>query len=101
MTKSEKNVIADIVAMLNVLVGNSDTDQGGQPAPQEEAAPANLTEEPSEEEIEFVKRVAAKEPFNIIGMGVRSGEGFVCDIQIGKSCLGRMFKAYLEKYDHE
>lgn len=96
MTKSEKSVLEDIAGMLNaILAGNSD---GNQPA-QDEAAPAD--NEPSQEEIEFIKQVAAKEPFNIIGIDIRKGEGFVCDIQIGKSCLGRMFKAYLEKYDHE
>ena len=100
MTKSEKNVLADVVGMLNALVnGNSDGEQHNQPAPQEEAAPAD--EEPSQEEITFVKEVRADGEITIEGITINHTQKEIGSIGIGSGCFGRMLDAYLEKYDHE
>lgn len=96
MTKSEKNALADIVAMLNAIVNsnNEDGKNNHQPASSEE-------ENPSDKEIEFVRKMANDKPFGIIGLGVRPGEGPMANIKIGRACFSRMIIAYLEKYCHE
>ena len=100
MTKSEKNVLADVVGMLNALVnGNSDGEQHNQPAPQEEAAPAD--EEPSQEEIAFIKEVRADGEIAVKGVAINHTKEEICSISISPDCFGRMLDAYLEKYDHE
>lgn len=91
MKKSEKNALTDVIAMLNAIVNGSD----------EDGNPAHREENPSEEQIAFVRKMANEKPFNIIGHGIRPEEGIVCNIQIGKTCLRRMVTAYLEKYCHE
>lgn len=96
MKKSEKNALTDVIAMLSAIVNGSDEDDKNnhQSALSEE-------ENPSEEQIEFVRKMANEKPFGIIGYGIRPEEGLVCDIKIGRTCLSRMITAYLEKYCHE
>ena len=96
MKKSEKNALTDVIVMLNAIVNGSNEDDkdNHQPTSTEE-------EKPSEEEIEFIRKMANEKPFSIIGYGVRQEEGLMCDIKIGRTCLRRMVIAYLEKYCHE
>lgn len=99
MTKSEKNVLADVVGMLNALVtGNSDGNQVNQPA-NEEAAPAD--NEPSQEEIEFVKSLKADGEIAIKGISFNYDTKELGKLQISSNCLSHLLDAYLEKYDHE
>lgn len=96
MTKSEKNALADVIAILNAIVNSNDEDgkNNHQPASSEK-------EKPSKEEIAFVRKMANERPFSIIGYGVKPEEGVACDIKIPKDCLDHMVTAYLEKYCHE
>lgn len=95
MKKSEKNALTDVIAMLNAIVNGSDEDD------KNNHQPAHSEENPSEEEIAFVREIANDKPFSIIGIGVRQGEGPMANIRIGKTCLRHMVIAYLEKYCHE
>ena len=103
MTKSEKNAIADVIAILNAIVNNNDEDgKNNHQAASNEHQPASSQEEnPSKEEIAFVRKMANERPFSIIGYGVKPEEGVACDIKISKDCLDHMVTAYLEKYCHE
>ena len=96
MTKSEKSVLEDIAGMLNaILAGNSD---GNQPA-QEEAAPVDNS--PSQEEVDFVKKLANDGKIVIRGCAVNCTKRTLGEVCITSDCLSRLLEAYLEKYDHE
>lgn len=101
MTKSEKNVLSDVIGMLNAIVsGNSEGDQTKAPEnnedAQEEAAPVD--DKPSQEELEFVKSLKEDGEIAIDGDVINFTKMGIGHIRISSQLFGRMINAYLEKH---
>lgn len=92
MTKSEKNAIADAIAMLNAIVAepNGQHNEAGQES--------NDTEGPDEKELQFFKRLKNVGSFSIEGTVRYPEKRSIGYVYFGEDVTNRLITAYLEKY---